>query len=313
MRIGQDMRKSGFCGIAWRNLFKAKGRMLLKPGEEEINKKRRRLLWKRGTNVVDYILTIRPLNSPLSDPVILAILSIILTSLGAYIVNWLVEGKRNTEALLRSRRQVYSQLKGNVDEITPVYKLLIMARFQSEMYKALLDKYRPTISKGMSETKKYEQKISRDNINKEYYRQREMADNRIIDIAKSQGKLLETIGMIEVLFDHTDKLNKYINTITFNNHVFPGYIEKTIISELIYNFNARLDNLPSNKNVKSLDSETINRLIESEMDKAETKLEHEINKYIRDPIDQLLKYMIDIIEKKENEELQVWRVRACSP
>lgn len=265
--------------------------------------------------MVDYILTIRPLNSPLSDPALLAIVSVILTSAGAYIVNWLVEEKRNREALLRSQRQAYSRLKGNIDEITPIYKLLIMARFQSEMYKTLLSTYKPTIGKGSNKVQEFEQKTARDEVNKEYYRQRETADNRVIDIAKSQGKLLETIGIIEVLFDHTEKIDKLIKIIIQNNHTFPGYIEKTIIPNQIDEFNTKLKNLSPErkKKTKSLDSEVINQLIDSEIDRAETKLESEINKFIRHPIEFLLTYMSDVIENDENKELQVWRVKAYSP
>jgi len=190
-----------------------------------------------------------------------------------------------------------------------------MARLQSEIYKTLLSNYKPTIGKGMREETKYEQKISRDEINKEYYRQRETADNRVVDIAKSQGRLLEIIGLIEFLVDDTEKLNKYLDAIEDNNHAFQGDIEKNIIEKAIKKFDEELKEIPpeKRKNKTEIDSDTINELKDSLMTGIEEEIESSINKYIREPIDILLRYMQEIINDRKNEPSQDWRVSAYSP
>lgn len=260
--------------------------------------------------MVDYILTIRPLNSPLADPAAIAIISVILTSICAYIVNLIVEERKNKNILHRSQRQAYSQLKGRRDEISPIYKSLIMARLQSEMYKTLLNNYKPTIAKGMSEQIKYEQKIARDDLNKEYYRQRETADNRIVDIARSQGDLMETVGLIKFLFDKTEKLDKYLSAIEHNNHAFPNFIEKDIIGKAIKKFDEDLKKIPmkNRKNMKEIDPDTINQLSDSLIKSIEGTVENDIKKYIRDPIDILLQYMQEKIDNKENDARQIRNV-----
>jgi hypothetical protein len=155
---------------------------------------------------------------------------------------------------------------------------------------------RQTISEDMSEEMKYEQKIARDELIKDEYRQIDRVNNLVIEIAKSQGRLLETVGLIKFLFVRTKILDNRINTIEHNNRTFATYTEEYIIKKFSDDFDEGL-----NKLLKTTDRNTdqINQLSESLSEAADKRIDEDVKKYIIVPIDFLLQYMQKMIDEDE--------------
>lgn len=99
-----------------------------------------------------------------------------------------LEQRRNEVRALQIKKQLYTKLKGQQDELYPFYTSYLQSKLECERYKIILGQRRPSDP--------FELQRLRD----DYNRHVELSDDRIVQIAEKRSRLIETLSAVQLEF-----------------------------------------------------------------------------------------------------------------
>jgi hypothetical protein len=148
---------------------------------------------------MNLIISIQPQQSQLSTAIV-GVAGIVIGTLITLFGTYIMEKRRIDKEDHEKRRQVYTLLNGQKDELFQLYASLIQAKFESERIESVMKYYRPDDF--------YMLQSTRDNL----IQQHQLSDRLIVDIAEREGDLTETLSSIQYSFN-SDLMNKKIRNI----------------------------------------------------------------------------------------------------
>lgn len=181
---------------------------------------------------------------------IVTAISVIFVAYQAFLIR-----KQSEQETKRKQLQAITQLEGRKTELLDLHMSLIQKKLDCERFKIQRYRWRPN-----AEDEKYI-------INLEYSREMEFADNRIVDVTKSFGLLVETLSAIQYLFGNVPEIESKIKNIIQNEYFF-----KNIIEERIKKFNIDV-NIEMDKFITTkVSGKQLQDLIDNNINKATREL-----------------------------------------
>jgi len=158
---------------------------------------------------MDINLTVQFLGMPLnligqiSDPPIWnnAVFAAALSAFLVSIANLYLNRRQNNQETKRKQSQIVSQLEGRKSEILDLFMILIQTSLNYKYIEIQRSLFAPNSPE--------ESRV----INEEYFRLRQIGDSLIVDVAKSSGRLNETLSMVQYIFPNMMKVNERIRNI----------------------------------------------------------------------------------------------------
>jgi hypothetical protein len=157
---------------------------------------------------MNLIISIQPQQRQLSTAIV-GVAGIVIGALITLFGTYIMEKRRINKEDHEKRRQVYTLLNGQKDELFQLYASLIQAKFESERIESVMKYYRPDDF--------YMLQSTRDNL----IQQHQLSDRLIVDIAEREGDLTETLSSIQYSFNKglmNKKIKNILNLIKANRN-----------------------------------------------------------------------------------------------
>lgn len=233
-------------------------------------------------------------------PLLSALIGAIIGSMSTYYGNSLLQTRN-------SRYDTYSKLQGKKRVLGQIYFSLISERFMSSR----LDAFRIKCGKASDPMVMYELK-----------RHTESADKYQFELNELYSEILELLSSIELVYKKSEQIKQKINNIIKLNEAVNSDQEKMMklfnqkISERISAIQPKIEFIIEPNNIKIIttyNADILSKATDPIFNKAiDVDLPDYINRCIQWPFDDLLNYLKNELQGKDNEELQVWRIQ-CSP
>jgi hypothetical protein len=190
------------------------------------------------------------------------------------------EQRRKEYELKREKRQTCTQLEGRKHENWEIFMSFILTRIKSEGSGILAERYRDG---------EYEMTV----FHNEYYRLRESAGYLLVDLAKSEGRVVDTLSMIDLLstseniHNNIEQIIQNINKLRVRLNDEEYQFTKEYVREL-EGLEDNSGNLPGRKATEIMD-----KLIKEYSDK--------LSKWYIENIDELIDDIIKAFKREINE------------